>query len=722
MRLPFGRKKEKQADPTILEETLPRPPLPKRLWRSIVRFPIVLRDSFWRLFTFLVLLLFYVGIRVVFSIIHRTRKLFRKGKGSESREILFARFSAGFFRFFRSSRSETIDKVSLIEVAVRNMRVKKTRTAITVGGMALGIGSIVFLVSIGYGLQNLVISQVARLEEMKQADVSPQAGGKIHIDDKTLSNFSEVTDVQLVAPLVAVVGRVNYQNSVSDMAAYGVTSDYLVQSALQPVAGRFFESNDLSASVTPKDKAVLGISDEKDPVVTDVPSGSMNGYHVSSTAKDWVRIRTAPNADAETVGYAKIVGDPISVEGTDGAAYRSTTDFGRREDADGMEYGVWGRGEFEIWKAVGCKSDDTGCEDGFRQVMDKKTGKPTLGTGYFAFASDTLAVVSDGAGSARVLGESVDAAVGTTTADTAATTVAATDVPTTDEWAGMLTSEETGIPSTDSEKVTLGDAAKREAVVNRAALRVLSIDEAEAVGKTFSVSFVVTGNLLDGKDRKVESIPSDYVIVGVIPDDKTPMFYIPFVDLRTIGISNYSQVKLAVVAPEALESVRRKIESMGYATSSVADTVEQINSFFSTARIVLGLLGMAALGVAALGMFNTLTVSLLERTREVGLMKAMGMKSSEVQELFLTESMVMSFFGGVIGLLFGWGAGKLLGFGISALAMVQDRGLGFLDVSYIPPSFIAAILVFSAVVGIVTGLYPAYRATKISALNALRYE
>jgi ABC-type antimicrobial peptide transport system permease subunit len=361
--------------------------------------------------------------------------------------------------------------------------------------------------------------------------------------------------------------------------------------------------------------------------------------------------------------------------------------------------------------------DDTGCEDGYRPAVEKKTGKSSKGTGYFAFASDTLAIVPDrdDDGGARVLGESTDAA-----APEATGTVAA-DVPS-DEWAGLLTSEETGVPSTDFEKVTLGDAAKREAVVNRAALRVLAIDEAEAVGKTFSVSFVVTGNLLEGKDRKVESVPSDYVIVGVIPDDQTPMFYVPFVDLRSIGISNYSQVKLAVSAPETLEAVRRKIEGMGYVTSSVADTVEQINSFFGTARIVLGLLGMAALGVAALGMFNTLTVSLLEQTREVGLMKAMGMKSSEVQELFLTESMVMSFFGGVVGLLFGWGAGKLMGFGISALALVQDRGLGFLDVSYIPPSFIAAILVFSAVVGIVTGLYPAYRATKISALNALRYE
>ena len=111
---------------------------------------------------------------------------------------------------------------------------------------------------------------------------------------------------------------------------------------------------------------------------------------------------------------------------------------------------------------------------------------------------------------------------------------------------------------------------------------------------------------------------------------------------RSVSQSRYRE-KLTVSTQESLANVRRQIEGMGYVTTSVADTVEQINNFFGTARIVLALLGMAALGVAALGMFNTLTVSLLERTREVGLMKAMGMKAFEVQELFLTESMVMSF-------------------------------------------------------------------------------
>ena len=146
----------------------------------------------------------------------------------------------------------------------------------------------------------------------------------------------------------------------------------------------------------------------------------------------------------------------------------------------------------------------------------------------------------------------------------------------------------------------------------------------------------------------------------------------------------------------------------------------QIEQFFATARVILAVLGVVALSIAALGMFNTLTISLLERTREVGLMKAMGMKSDEVQELFLTESMVMGFFGGVLGILLGYGAGKLLSLILSSLAWTQ--GLGAIDIAYLPWGFLVFVLGLSLLVGFGTGIYPAQRATQISALDALRYE
>jgi len=136
--------------------------------------------------------------------------------------------------------------------------------------------------------------------------------------------------------------------------------------------------------------------------------------------------------------------------------------------------------------------------------------------------------------------------------------------------------------------------------------------------------------------------------------------------------------------------------------------------------MLLGVLGVVALSVAALGMFNTLTVSMLERTHEVGMMKAVGMVSKEVKELFLAESMVMGILGGVMGLIMGILAGRLLSLGISFVSV--SRGAGIINISYLPIDFIILIVILSLVVGFVTGMYPASRATKISALDALRYE
>ena len=268
--------------------------------------------------------------------------------------------------------------------------------------------------------------------------------------------------------------------------------------------------------------------------------------------------------------------------------------------------------------------------------------------------------------------------------------------------------------------VSISTSSGRQAVLSRSAVRMLGIDEREAVGKTFTVSFVVVGNLLPENEGEIESFPVDYSIVGVIPDESAPFFYVPFTDLRSLGVSDYSQLKTVVSDRSELSDIRKRVESLGYVTRSVADTVAQIDTLFDTAKTVLALVGMTALLVAALGMFNTLTISLLERTREVGLMKAMGMRSEEIRELFLTESLIMGVFGGVFGLVFGYLLGKSLGLILSSFTFF--KGIGFVDVSSVPLSLAVFILLLSVMVGLTTGIYPARRATRISALDALRYE
>lgn len=469
------------------------------------------------------------------------------------------------------TNGHSISRVALITLSLRNMKLKRTRTLVTMGGMALGIAFIVFLVSVGYGLQNLVISRVVRLDELKQADVLPGLSDSLSLTDETVSNLSAIPHVESTLPVIAVVGRLNYKQSVSDIAVYGVTSDYLKYSAVQPIQGKIFESTDIVTSLQQTSQA---------PEVLEI-----------------------------------------------------------QEDVD--------------------VSDDSIQE--VTVIQQQSTG--------------SLPLVDISSASA-----------------TRATTV----------------------------KVLHSASPKKEVVVNESTLRLLGIEAVNAVGQTIEITFVVVSNLIPGVQDKVESYPEKYTIVGVISDSETPVVYVPFINLRSLGISHFSQIKVRVKDSSSLADVRKAIESNGYGTVSVADTVEQINTLFSNVRLLLSVLGMVALSVASLGMFNTLTVSLLERTREVGLMKAMGMKSHEVQDLFLTESMIMGFFGGIAGLLFGILFGKIVSMLLSVFSIM--RGVGFIDITYVPPMFIFLVLVLSIFVGIFTGLYPAHRATKISALNALRYE
>lgn len=608
-------------------------------------------------------------------------------------------------RILDARRPGSIGRVDLIELSIRNMKAKKTRTIVTIGGMMIGIGAIVFLVSIGYGLQQLVITRVARLEEMKQADVTPQAGGKIKITDKTLSDFKDITAVDMSLPLIAVVGRVNYQNSVSDMAAYGVTTDYLKQSAIKPVQGKIFDSNELVSEVPQTTGEVAGVSTEKA-----VSGEKIQNVDFTINPSAWIRVRESPSTTGKILGYTKRVEGKSSGEEIWGGTYESDNDAGKAgETEDGKTLGKWITAPVLLWKEEKCDQQTQGdCEAGKYMVMRDEDNKQVQKEGYFAEIN--LTVVGVNIREPQVLGVTTDASG---SAKTTTNTNASVD------WV-EIASEAGIIAPPETKTVELSGNAKRQAVVNRAMLKVLGINESDAVGKKFNVSFVVVGDLLADEKEKVESASTEYKIVGVTPEEKSPLFYVPFIDLRSLGITNYSQVKLVVKNQADLSKTRRQVEAMGYVTRSVADTVEQINSLFNTLRTVLMLLGMVALSVAALGMFNTLTVSLLERTREVGLMKAMGMKSSEVQELFLTESMVMGFLGGILGIILGLLSGKILGIILSLFAVF--KGVGIVDISYLPFSFILIILFLSLFVGLATGIYPARRATRISALNALRYE
>lgn len=579
-----------------------------------------------------------------------------------------------------SKRSEgSINTISLINLALRSMRTKRSRTFITIGGMSVGIGAIVFLVSIGYGLQRVVVGRVARLEELKQCEVSTQIGSQVKITDSSMADISNIDGVVETLPLIAVVGRVNYQNSVTDLAVYGVTSKFLVHSAIKPIKGDTFRTEKVVVTKNIQEE-VSGVSDTR---IDQNIGDEIGKVHFLIPEGEQIKVRSEPSKSSSLVGYAKGTGNALLGTEVWGSYYDSANPEDQAENTNGQKMSKWIKASLQVWEKEG---------NGFtvKGFISKEQIRVSgvLGTTDEIDVSE-LAELIESTGSAEI--ELLE-----------------------------LASESAGLKNNEIKKVDLAENTLKEAVVNRSFLTLLGIEESQAVGKTFDISFVIVGDLLSNTEEKIESIPASYKIIGVIPDEDSAYIYVPFSDLKSLGIKNYTQLKLVVEDDKKLEHARRQVEAMGFTTSSVIDTVNQIDQLFATLRFALASVGMIALAVAALGMFNTMTVSLLERTREVGLMKAMGMRSGEVKDLFLTESMTMGFLGGLFGLGIGFIAGKLVSVLISILAL--SKGLGFIDISYIPPMFILVIIIMSTLVGLFTGIYPARRAKNISALNALRYE
>ncbi|MBE0573525.1 ABC transporter permease, partial [Candidatus Dojkabacteria bacterium] len=247
----------------------------------------------------------------------------------------------------------------------------------------------------------------------------------------------------------------------------------------------------------------------------------------------------------------------------------------------------------------------------------------------------------------------------------------------------------------------------------------LGIGEGNIIDKNIKVIFRIPSELLS-ENEKLETETVEYRIVGLIEEGSTPIFYFPIENLNNLQLQNYSSLRVIVSNVSDVVQIREKINAMGFATGSVVDTVNQIQILFDNIRVFLTLLGMVALLVASLGVFNTLTVSLLERTKEVGLLKAMGMNSLEIQQLFLTESLLLALTGCFLGIGIGIVVGKILSALLSLV--VLPKGMGWLDISHVPPSLVLLVIFLSLLVGLATGIYPAQRAKKISALDALRYE
>jgi len=259
-----------------------------------------------------------------------------------------------------------------------------------------------------------------------------------------------------------------------------------------------------------------------------------------------------------------------------------------------------------------------------------------------------------------------------------------------------------------------------ELVVNQPLLSLLSSTEENIVGKKVSLDMLIPKELFkDAPDTK-EVKDKQFEIVGLIGEGSSPNVFISLENMSAEGVINFTSLKLKAQSQENIDVLRAQLENFGLSTEYIGDTVKQIAQVFSFFRIILAAFGLIALIVAAMGAFNVLTINLLERIKEVGLMKALGMKNNEIYKLFLIEAVLISLIGGIIGLALGYSLGIT---GNAALGVMADRNkVEAVRMFETPFMFAAGVTVFSVVVGFFTGLYPARKAVKINAIDALRFE
>jgi putative ABC transport system permease protein len=184
--------------------------------------------------------------------------------------------------------------------------------------------------------------------------------------------------------------------------------------------------------------------------------------------------------------------------------------------------------------------------------------------------------------------------------------------------------------------------------------------------------------------------------------------------------TTYASLSVRAKSPSLVETLEASIKNMGFAAFSLLDASKSLRTFFSVFDLLLGIFGSLALAVATLGIVNTLVMAILERRREIGVLKALGAADSDVQQLFFVEAGVMGLFGGVLGVTLGWLLGRAITFGTNVY--LKRQSLNPIELSSVPWWLVLSALGFAILVSLVAGLYPASRAARLNPVDALRYE
>lgn len=264
------------------------------------------------------------------------------------------------------------------------------------------------------------------------------------------------------------------------------------------------------------------------------------------------------------------------------------------------------------------------------------------------------------------------------------------------------------------------DGEADKVVLTTAALKLFEVENiADIIGKR--VSFKVFIPIPGSEEQQEVPLNKEYTVSGVIEDPGVISGYISLSEFSSqFSIPYFEKARVKVKTSEFLDPTEAKILEKGYSVTALSKTVEQANKIFQGIQVMLAIFGGIALMVSAIGMFNTMTVTLMERTNEIGIMRTIGGSPNNIKVLFLSESIVMGFLGGMVGILIGVIGGLAVNFTLNMLA--SKMGGTAISLFKFPIPFLLFVAGFSAIMGFLTGVFPARRASSLNPLDAIRYK
>lgn len=254
---------------------------------------------------------------------------------------------------------------------------------------------------------------------------------------------------------------------------------------------------------------------------------------------------------------------------------------------------------------------------------------------------------------------------------------------------------------------------------------------ARSLGRQAVLGATVAKDLFPEHDpvgAKVRVGGTNFTVVGVLaskggigfsgPDD---MVYVPLSTMQKIlaGTDYYSQIAVSVVDETSMSVVQEeikaalmeehKVDEPDFSIISQEDILGTLTSVIDTFTVFLAAIAAISLVVGGIGIMNMMLTSVTERTREIGLRKAIGAKASDINRQFLLEAITLTGIGGIVGIFLGW----LISFTVTALGLLQTS---------VTVSSVLLAFGVSGAIGIIFGYYPARKASKMNPIDALRYE